>query len=132
MGKAADGHTRWLCQCDCGKQTIVTTQHLTSGHTTSCGHVKMDRNHTVAPGYEAKRVDGVAVFLLSDKRKKRTDNTTGYTGVKKTHYKNGSVHYVATINVAGVRHHLGTFSTIKEALEARKAGEEKYIPKGKE
>lgn len=27
----------WFCQCDCGKQTIVRTSHLISGHTTSCG-----------------------------------------------------------------------------------------------
>lgn len=29
--------TVYLCQCDCGKQTIVLTYHLKSGHTSSCG-----------------------------------------------------------------------------------------------
>lgn len=29
--------TQWLCKCDCGKETIATTQRLTTGHTTSCG-----------------------------------------------------------------------------------------------
>ena len=33
--KARD--TYWLCQCVCGTFTEVTTNHLTSGHTTSCG-----------------------------------------------------------------------------------------------
>lgn len=28
----------WLCQCDCGKQTVVRTNSLKSGNTTSCGH----------------------------------------------------------------------------------------------
>ena len=28
----------WLCQCDCGKQTIVQANHLSEGSTTSCGH----------------------------------------------------------------------------------------------
>ena len=32
-----NGHTYWLCQCDCGKQKEVQTSHLTSGATTSCG-----------------------------------------------------------------------------------------------
>ena len=27
----------WLCDCDCGEETIVSTGNLTSGHTTSCG-----------------------------------------------------------------------------------------------
>ena len=28
---------RWLCLCDCGNQCEVTTCHLRSGHTRSCG-----------------------------------------------------------------------------------------------
>lgn len=27
----------WKCVCDCGKETIVDTRNLTTGHTTSCG-----------------------------------------------------------------------------------------------
>jgi len=29
--------SRWLCQCDCGNQTIVLIDNLKSGHTKSCG-----------------------------------------------------------------------------------------------
>ena len=29
--------TMWLCRCACGKETKVSTNKLTSGHTTSCG-----------------------------------------------------------------------------------------------
>lgn len=38
--------TAWLCQCDCGNQTVVASTHLRSGHTTSCGcHLKeVNRN----------------------------------------------------------------------------------------
>ena len=28
---------RWLCECDCGKTSVVTTNNLTSGKTHSCG-----------------------------------------------------------------------------------------------
>lgn len=28
---------RWLCLCDCGNQCEVSTCHLRSGHTSSCG-----------------------------------------------------------------------------------------------
>mgnify|MGYP007038196624 CR=1 FL=1 len=32
------GHgIEWLCLCDCGKQTIVRSDGLVTGHTTSCG-----------------------------------------------------------------------------------------------
>ena len=29
--------TAWLCRCDCGRETVVTSGHLRSGHTSSCG-----------------------------------------------------------------------------------------------
>lgn len=29
--------SQWLCQCDCGNTTIVRTEYLRNGHTTSCG-----------------------------------------------------------------------------------------------
>jgi hypothetical protein len=33
----ASGHTRWLCQCDCGNQKVVSGASLMKGHTQSCG-----------------------------------------------------------------------------------------------
>ena len=30
-------NTRWKCKCDCGNEVIVSTSHLRSGHTKSCG-----------------------------------------------------------------------------------------------
>ncbi len=39
-----DGHgnIRWKCICECGKETIVTSSHLKSGHTRSCGCLMLD------------------------------------------------------------------------------------------
>ena len=31
------GRRMWVCQCDCGKQVVVTQDDLLSGHTKSCG-----------------------------------------------------------------------------------------------
>lgn len=31
------GHVTWLCQCDCGKTTVVNGRNLRNGLTTSCG-----------------------------------------------------------------------------------------------
>lgn len=37
----------WICKCDCGNITILSTGNLTSGNTKSCGCYKKDRNSQV-------------------------------------------------------------------------------------
>lgn len=39
---------RWMCQCDCGKTSIVRTVHLTRTHTRSCGCLAISPNPTEA------------------------------------------------------------------------------------
>jgi len=34
--------TRWLCECQCGKQSTVVGKYLTSGNTKSCGCLSLD------------------------------------------------------------------------------------------
>lgn len=41
-GSNPHGRSRWLCQCVCGEQVTVTSQHLTDGTTTSCGCAARD------------------------------------------------------------------------------------------
>ena len=62
VGKAI--HSFWLCRCDCGKQIVVSSNALRSGHTLSCGHLrggrrvskkgqkerKLDAPRSIAPG----------------------------------------------------------------------------------
>lgn len=35
-----NGKVRWLCRCDCGKETKVATCNLNNGHISSCGHTR--------------------------------------------------------------------------------------------
>ena len=35
---------QWLCQCSCGNITSVTTSHLKSGHTKSCGCFNVEKS----------------------------------------------------------------------------------------
>ena len=48
-GRAKNGAVLWLCRClgkngdDCGKEVVVTVDHLRSGHTKSCGCLKRER-----------------------------------------------------------------------------------------
>lgn len=36
------GKVRWVCRCSCGKECLVSTGHLRSGHSKSCGHLGIE------------------------------------------------------------------------------------------
>jgi hypothetical protein len=38
-----NGKTRWICQCDCGKQKEITSYCLKAGYTKSCGCLKSQK-----------------------------------------------------------------------------------------
>lgn len=46
------GHTRWLCECECGKQCIVHATSLRGGNTKSCGCLRneVSRERVVTHG----------------------------------------------------------------------------------
>lgn len=50
QGKRHD--TVWLCQCDCGRTTLVTGGHLKTGVTKSCGCLRAPHNHFGTPIYK--------------------------------------------------------------------------------
>jgi hypothetical protein len=39
--------TRWICKCDCGKVCSVAAGNLKSGHTKSCGCLKIQAGHNI-------------------------------------------------------------------------------------
>ena len=39
--------TEWLCDCECGQQTVVSNGNLKSGHTTSCGCMRNSAPETL-------------------------------------------------------------------------------------
>lgn len=53
-------HKYWLCQCACGKQTIVHDTHLPSGHTKSCGCLQKEQ--TAKSNHKRKLKYGEASF----------------------------------------------------------------------
>ena len=70
--------TAWHCRCDCGKETVVRTNRLRSGHTTSCGC----RAPGAVPGARLTLtyIDGTCVEMLRSKTV-RKNNTSGVPGV---------------------------------------------------
>lgn len=43
-------YTAWLCVCDCGTRTVVRTDHLSVGHSQSCGCFNRERVTTHGKG----------------------------------------------------------------------------------
>lgn len=106
--------TAWRCRCDCGNETVVTTGHLRSGQTTSCG---------CKP--KGTFVDGTFVELLQAKTL-RGNNTSGATGVERVP---GTGMWRAVIFFKGKRHYLGSYAKFEDAVKARRRGEEEYHDK---
>lgn len=43
-GSDKQNRAKWLCQCDCGRQTTVNTSSLRNGHTKSCGCLFIEKS----------------------------------------------------------------------------------------
>lgn len=109
---------RWLCSCDCGDTTIVIQSNLTSGSTTSCGHIfrenasrRIKKSMGIAEGTNAS-------VLIS--KKKRSNNSSGVRGVSK---RGSSGKYQAYIGFKGEVYNLGYYETLDEAVTVRKKAE---------
>ena len=107
----------WRCVCECGAECICSGDNLVSGNITSCGCRKREYA-TNALKEKRTLVDGTCIELLL-RTKARSDSGTGIVGVYAL--KNGK--FRASISLQGKRYWLGTYSTIEEAIAARKEGE---------
>ena len=114
--------TAWLCRCDCGQETVVTTLRLRDGRRTSCG---CDNEHFGEPPGGAGRasltyIDGTCLEIIRAGTV-RSNNTSGVPGVEwwKTKQR-----WRATICFKGKRYHLGSYACFEDAVKARKRAEE--------
>ena len=105
----------WKCRCSCGNETSVCQSSLMSGHTTSCGCRNMP--------FAAKHfVEGTCVENIRSRRVAK-NNASGVRGVYKSE-RSGK--WCAQITFQGKTRYLGSFSTLEEAAEARKKGEQLF------
>ena len=56
--RAKSGRRAWVCRCECGGTTTVTTDHLKSGHTKSCGCLFIKAR--MAPASHGHSTNGVS------------------------------------------------------------------------
>ena len=118
------GRTAWRCQCDCGRQTTVTTGHLRNGHTRSCGCMGAGK----IPGENLPGltyIDGTCVEMIRAKTV-RSNNTSGVPGVD---WLTRKQRWRATICFKGRRYYLGSYTRFEDAVHARKEAESKFHDK---
>ena len=58
-GSNSHGRAVWLCQCDCGNKTSITTSRLTSSETKSCGCPRNRTTHGDSRGHKRSRLFGI-------------------------------------------------------------------------
>lgn len=63
------GEVRWVCRCDCGKETLVTTANLNTGNSKSCGCTRGVLKHGGAINSHVERLYHVWLDM-----KKRCNN----------------------------------------------------------
>ena len=112
MKRDHKGSIYWHCRCDCGRETEVTEDGLVRVNNASCGCLRRENQKHVSE--RLHRIDGTCVEWL-EKRKKRSDNTSGFQGVCRM--RNGK--YRALIGFKGERFYLGTYDCMEKAVEAR-------------
>lgn len=119
-----NGKTIWHCICDCGQEIDVVEESLIYGNCKSCGCLKREVWENIPN--QLHRIDGTCVEWL-EKRKHRSDNTSGFRGVYQT--KSGA--YRVTLGFKGKRFYLGTYKSYEEAvgvrLDAEKQVHERFI-----
>lgn len=106
---------QWLCQCDCGKQTIATTASLNSGEVTSCGHVRM-QNLIKYRERQQETTPGTSLDQLTDKPP--VTNKTGYRNISLTH-RSGRRRYRVSVQYKRHTYSGGLHDSLGEAIKAR-------------
>lgn len=118
-----------LCRCVCGKERLVSIVQLVYGKSKSCGckrHVNMSAaqkegfqkgQKLMKAIHEEKAVAGLRHTL-------NKNSTTGHKGVSFMP-KYGT--YRAYITIHRKQIYLGCFVNLDDAIQARKAAEEKYL-----
>ncbi len=107
--------TAWVCHCDCGREAVVKTCHLRSGHTTSC----RCRRAAASGRPDLNYMDGTCVEMLRAKTVRR-NNTSGVPGVD---WRQSKRTWRASICFKGKRYYLGSYQDFDDAVDARKRAE---------
>lgn len=119
----------WLWKCDCGKTCRIRRTSVTSGKTTSCGHINSEnKRKQITEKNPCGVFDGTVVTIFESKLRGNLNinNTSGYNGVRTRQTAKGT-RYEARIQIRKKTISIGTFDTLEEAIAARRKKEEEIV-----
>lgn len=70
-GKSKNGHSKWLCRCDCGNEKTISYEGLTRGDTKSCGCYLSEKTRNMARRHGQK---GTRLYMVWVSMKSRCNN----------------------------------------------------------
>lgn len=118
--------TKFLCRCDCGAERLISAYNLMHGEAVLCKscasksiHAVMDKGNKIM---RALQTQGLVPKYAGFGRKSKRLPKSGITGV---YIQKGR--YRAEITVNRKRIFLGSFTTLAEAVKARRVAEIKYF-----
>lgn len=113
----------WLCECDCGGETVTDISHLTKGLTTSCGCQESKNQQLIKQRSERNLYGGTNVAKIRAS-KARSDSKSGVRGV---YWREAEQRWEAYIKLRGKQISLGRYKQLADAVKARADAEEKYF-----
>lgn len=119
MEKRSGGSVIWKCRCDCGKESEHAVKALVSGKAQSCGCSRLKND---ALQRTLHYIDGTCVEFIESMGKLRSDNTSGYPGLK---YVRGK--WEARITIKKKAYYLGRYADKEEAIRVRKEAEQRVF-----
>lgn len=117
--KRSGGSVIWKCRCDCGRESEHAVKALVSGKAQSCGCSRLEND---ALQRTLHYIDGTCVEFLENMGKLRSDNTSGYPGLK---WVRGKWQVRITFKKKG--YYLGTYADKEEAIRVRKEAEQRVF-----
>lgn len=119
-GKDKHKNFIWLCECDCGNTTEVTTAMLRSGHTKSCGCYQKERaSEASRANLTGKKIGRLTVIKDTGKNKKSSERSKHAIWLCKCECGN-SVEITTTSLNGGRTHSCGCIQ--KEGIRERMTG----------
>lgn len=123
-GKRSHSFVVWQCQCDCGREVQVSSHALLRGQL-SCGCLRNENNSRRRLKEIALEPEkGTQIRSIKPHRKPRKNNKSGTIGVS---WDVRRQKWRAKISLKGNDIFLGYFFNKQDAINTRKAAEEKYF-----
>jgi len=115
-------HVYYLCQCDCGRETIFSGDEIVR-HPYSCGCTTKPKEDCQSNERSHGLKDGTMLCMLKPTRAVYSNCSSGVNGV---YYEKRRKKWRAQIILKGKNYFLGYFNNKDDAIKARIDGERKY------